>query len=153
VGHGSWVIANGLWVIRRFPEIFLPQPKPFTPPNLPLATIHYTKTAGRPGNPAFLTFVAGLLRSNRGECPPFPPFWGPNSPRPPKGLIYRPVEPVASASLVLYSSTILFVTLTTLLTLQTDRTFWRGSGGSNRPPGQGVWGMSPKQPLPMPVQR
>jgi hypothetical protein len=89
-------------------------------------------------------FVAGLLRSNRGDAPRSPLSGVLTPPDPPKGLIYRPVEPVASPSPVLDSDAMLFATVTTPLTRLSHRTVWRGSGGSNRPPGQGVWGTVPQ---------
>jgi hypothetical protein len=61
-------------------------------------------------------------------------------------LIDRPVEPVASTAPVLDSHAMLFATMTTPLTLLSNKTVWRGSGGSNRPPGQGVWGTVPQAP-------
>jgi hypothetical protein len=69
-----------------------------------------------------------------GGCPP-PPLSGVlTPPDPPKGLICKPVEPVASPAPVLDSYAILLATVTTLLTLLNHRTVWRGSGGSNSPP-------------------
>jgi hypothetical protein len=38
----------------------------------------------------------------------------------------------------------LVATVTTPLTRLSHRTVWMGSGGSNRLPGQGVWGAAPK---------
>jgi hypothetical protein len=105
------------------------------PPRTPrIRTIHSTKLPGRPGNPAFLPFVAGLLRSNRGDAPRSPLSGVLTPPDPPKGLICKPVEPVASPAPVLDSYAILLATVTTLLTLLNHRTVWRGSGGSNSPP-------------------
>jgi hypothetical protein len=100
----------------------------------------------RLGNPAFLTFVVGLLRSNRGDAPRSPRSGVLTPPDPPKGLIDRPVEPVASPSPELDRYAILFATVTTPLTRLSHRTVCRGSGGSNRPPGQGVWGTVPQTP-------
>jgi hypothetical protein len=87
------------------------------------------KIAGRPGNPAFLTFVAGLLRSNRGDAPRSPRSGVLTPPDPPKGLIDRPVEPVASTAPELDSPAMLFATVTTPLTRLSHRTVWKGSGG------------------------
>jgi hypothetical protein len=114
--------------------------------SLLICPIDYTKIADRPGNSAFLTFAAGLLRSNRGDAPRSPRSGVLTPPDPPKGLIDRPVEPVASPAPELDSDAILLATVTTPLTLLSHRTFWRGSGGRNRPPGQGVWGTVPQAP-------
>ena len=91
----------------------------------PWQAIHYAKIAGRPGNPAFLTFAAGLLRSNRGDAPRSPRSGVLTPPAPPNELIYRPVEPVASLAPELDSPAMLFATGTTPLTRLSHRTVWR----------------------------
>jgi hypothetical protein len=93
-----------------------------------------------------ISSVAGLLRSNRGDAPRSPRSGVLTPPDPPKGLICKPVEPVASTAPELDSYAILLATVTTPLTRLSHSTFWRGSGGRNRPPGQGVWGTVPQAP-------
>jgi hypothetical protein len=115
-----------------------------TPPTPRIRTIHYTKIAGRPGSPAFLTFVAGLLRSNRGASPRSPLSGVLTPPDPPNELIDKPVEPVASPSPELDRYAILLATVTTPLTWLSNRTFWRGLGEATVPQGRGFGGQSLK---------